>query len=250
MRSFLCAETAGQIYLMDGKIVSGWIQRVDSKGVVWKIPSENVGSFPMQNVREIRLQAPEDFLEAARQLDSEPNSEAKAVLRAYADPTNPDSFYPVPGNLASRAAHILFRHHLSLGQVEDAAAWALRTEFELLPQRERPALLDLYRSLVPPPDDLFFERARKMLKDADPGLSLEIKYLLAVGHDLRGENTQALAAYARVFSPAGGAINPYGEFALTRAIRLLQESPPASVREPAQLIKSLQKTRDFLYISP
>ncbi|MEX2382050.1 MAG: hypothetical protein WD490_06690 [Opitutales bacterium] len=246
----LRAETPGQIFLIDGKVVSGWIQRVDDDGVIWKIPSGKIGTFPLQNVQEMRLMDPADFRTAVRQLDSDPNEEAVTVLTTYADPENPDSYYPVPGNLAGKAAHILFRHYQTRGRIEEAAAWALRYEPELSPQMDRPPLLDLYRALASPPPDDFFERARERLKENTPEQNPEIEYLIAVARDLRGEYTRALTAYARVFSPSGGVLNPHGEFAISRAVRLLETHPPETLSQPARLIESLQKTRDLLYISP
>lgn len=248
--SLLRAETPGQIFLIDGNVVSGWIQRVEAGGVLWKIPSGKMGTFPLENVVEIRLVAPADFLAAVRQLETDPTEAAIAVLTAYADTANPDSYHPVPGNLASKAALVLFRHYQSRGRVEEAAAWALRNEPEMLPQTDQPPLLDLYRSLVSPPGDPFFIQAREKLKASELPQHPEIEYLMAVAHELRGESLPALAAYARVYSPAGGVLNPHGKFAISRAIRILENNPPESVSQPARLIESLKKTRDFLYVSP
>jgi hypothetical protein len=246
----LAADTPGRAFLIDGRVVPGWIQRVEENGVVWKTASGQVGTFPMDRVREIRLKLPDDFRNAQQQLSNQSDPEAIRILEAYANTSNPDSYYPVPGNLASEAVRVLFLHYRSEGRAEQAAVWADRYNPGLLPRVEKPPLLNLYRRFTSPPDDSFFETARSLQENAEEPLRLEIQYLLGVAYEMHEENDQALLAYARVYSPAGGVSNPYGEKAIDRSHRLLEDSASALGADRESLLHSLETIRHLLYGTP
>ena len=246
----LWAQTRGRAFLMNDQVVPGWILKVDAGEVAWRTPNGRTGAFPLQNIREVRLELPEDFATALQELEKGASQQALSVLETYADPANPGNYHPVPGNLSSRAAWYLFQHHRAAGTSEQAARWAGALDLSLLPQEGKPSLFDLYRALGKDPGEEFHAEARAQQAEAPFALGLEIEYLMAVAYQTAGNLEKALMSYARVFSPAGGVLNPYGAFALERTQQILATQPPGTLADPAGLLQAVSQTKELLYPTP
>lgn len=240
-------ETPGELMLLNGNTVPGWMQRIDGENVIWKARGGQIGSLPIASVQNMRLQPSPEYRQAVETLKSGPDAEALRVLEGYADRTDPANYYPVPGNLASLATRALFDHHRTWGQPEEAAAWAAVHDPGLLPQTSAPPLLDLYRALASVPTDDFFAAAAEKQRSAEAPLRFEIEFLKGVAHELRGEYREALAGYARVYSPSGGVLNPHGEFAIQRSIQLLKALPPGTIPDSDSMIEPLRQIKELLY---
>lgn len=241
------AETAGRVLMMNGQVVPGWVQELTDEGLVFKTSAGREGTIPIENVRELRLREPADFQSAAERLGESSAEDAVRVLEGYADASDPGNYYPVPGNLASRATYLLLQHYRQLGRVEEAARWARAYDPDLLPQAATVPWLGLYRKLAKTPGDDFFAEAGKLGESADPDGLAEITYLTAVAYELRGEVPEALAEHGRVYSPQGSQSNPLGERSLDRSINLLRNGPVAGIGAPESLVEGLLVVRERLY---
>jgi hypothetical protein len=241
------AETAGRVFLMNGQVVPGWVQEVTDEGLAFKTSGGRVGEIPLENVREMRLRLPPAFQSAVEQLGGHSAEEAIRILEGYADQSDPENYYPVPGNLASRASYELTRYYRAHGQAEQAGKWALAYDPDLLPQAAPVPWLKLYRKLATTPDDDFFAEARTHRDSADLAGRAEIDFLIAVAHELRGELSEALAAHGRAYSPSGSLLNPFGEKSLDRSIEILRNLTVPGISQPESLLEGLLEIRERLY---
>lgn len=241
------AETAGRVFLMSGQVVPGWVQEVTDEGLAFKTSGGRVGKIPLENVREIRLRLPAAFQSAVERLGGSSADEAIRILEGYADQSDPENYYPIPGNLASRAAYELTRHYRESGEAEQAGEWARAYDPDLLPQAAPVPWLKLYRKLAATPDEAFFAEARTLRDSAEPAGTAEIDFLIAVAHEIRGELSEALAAHGQAYSPRGSLLNPFGEQSLDRSIEILRKPPVPGINQPESLLEGLLEIRERLY---
>jgi hypothetical protein len=237
--SVIRAETPGELHLMNGRVVPGWITGLEGESLGWKARTGQVRTLPLASVREVRLILPADFLEAVKTLRAGTDPDAISVLATYADQTNPKNYFPLPGNLSSRAALALFEHFRSTGRVKEAAEWAAQVDPSLLPNTSPPQLLELYRAYEREHSGVL-SMLQNRLTEVEDTSRFEVAYLIGVIHERRGEPADALEAYARVYSPDASVRNPFAGLAMARSVDLLRSDPPDHLPNPQEMITALE----------
>ena len=237
----LTGEMIGQevtIELSNGTLLSARVESVDSGSMAIRAGTgQAVARLDYAQIDSVEWPETPAWIEAEQWFRLGRYQEAVEAFRELAGKRERrETFYPAPGNFATRAQLRLLDCYRLLGDAERVAETLPRLEADKLPASQR-NLPIVYRAWA----DVGSEKWTEVLKATEPNAKqparvteeeIELAYLRGIALEESGRPSQAQLAYAAAYTLNAATDRRISEWALRRSIELLERT--AAEREEAR----------------